>query len=528
MCLAAAFGAKMAAQDYIAPQVVVSNEKVRNNGRVYYSHVVQERQTLYSISKAYEVSLQEIYDANPTLNLETEGLKKNQIILIPARDEASPAPQNYIVHRVKWYEDLSSIARKYNITRKEIMDFNGMATDKVRKKQDILIPVGGAKAPSDIPVHTTDNDDDREDVQDRRGDEDDRAFGGLFDDLFVKEGSHDVSISLLLPFTAAKAGDRTSFMDFYCGSLMAARDLGNNGTNIDIHSFDVAKGSVPVTHERFSESDFAIGPISREDILKAASVCDGATWMVSPLDMQAESLADTLSNLIQAPTPTSVQIKDMVEWIKSDMRPGDKVIVITPKQAGSSYEVMVEREMNRAGVAHSTTALGSMSAQLNASAINRVVLACDFTDKSTVFLIEAVRNLYLLSSRKNDIVLYSTSKIRTYDQIEVEQLHKLNLHACVTYFADYNSEDVRSFVRQYRAVFNTEPSRSAYCGYDLMNYFSSIASKYGKKWPRALDRFDFTGLQSDFKLEKTKTGSYINNAVRRVIYEENFSITLDR
>ncbi len=112
---------------------MVSNDKVRSNGKIYYSHVVQERQTLYSISKAYNVTLQEIYDANPTLNLETEGLKKDQGPPYPhkgghranvVKDSSEEQPQaleqatvnpdvddkptdkDYFIHRVRWFEDL--------------------------------------------------------------------------------------------------------------------------------------------------------------------------------------------------------------------------------------------------------------------------------------------------------------------------------------------------------------------------------------------------------------------------------------
>ena len=39
--LIAAADTAVFAQEYIAPQVVVSKEKVRSGGKVYYSHVVQ-------------------------------------------------------------------------------------------------------------------------------------------------------------------------------------------------------------------------------------------------------------------------------------------------------------------------------------------------------------------------------------------------------------------------------------------------------------------------------------------------------
>ena len=42
------------AQEYQNTPVTVSTEKVRNNGQVFYSHIVLEKQTLYSICKAYE------------------------------------------------------------------------------------------------------------------------------------------------------------------------------------------------------------------------------------------------------------------------------------------------------------------------------------------------------------------------------------------------------------------------------------------------------------------------------------------
>ncbi|MCR5463171.1 MAG: LysM peptidoglycan-binding domain-containing protein [Bacteroidales bacterium] len=664
LCLSAFATVETTAQEYQAPPVTISKEKVRSGGKVYYAHVVLERQTLYSISKAYGVTVEEIYEANPYLGLEKDGLKKDQIILIPYKEEiaqqivaqanaakdqaeqdaaarektaqekavqdaaakekaaqekaaqeaaakekaaqekaakkaakeaakeeaarekaaqdavarekaaqekaaqdaaarekaaqekaakeaaakekaelekaareaaAKQAEDGYFIHKVRWYDDLDGIAKKYGVSKESIKNINRMTSDKVSRKQELKIPLDpvlweGRTVQVDEPTPETNPDDTRVIAfpSEKKGNAEDEE--GILDDLFVREGNHDVNISMLLPFSTSKSGDRTSFMDLYCGSLLAARDLGRDGINLDIHTFDVGGGNMPVTYDRLAASDFTIGPVSKTDILKAAALADGDSWVVSPLDMQVEPLADSLARIIQAPTPTSVQIRDMVEWIKSDMGRGDKVLVVTPSNPASDYLDMVEREMNNLGVSHSTTTLGSMRSLMTTQGINRVVLACDFTERSTVFLLEVVRNLYMTasSSKTTQIVLYSTSRIRTYDQIDVEQLHRLNLHACVTYFVDYNSQDVKDFLLQYRALYNAEPSRSAYSGYDLMKYFSTLANKYGKRWPRALNRVDYSGLQSDFKLEKTSSGSYINNAVRRVVYNPDFSISLVR
>ena len=122
------------AQDYTAPQVTVSKEKTKMGGKLYYSHIVLEKQTLYSISKAYGVSLDDIYSANP--GLKETGLKKNAVILIPdltvkeqekgRKKKAGKEEDKYTVHTVRWYEDLDVIAEKYDVTVESIMELNNL------------------------------------------------------------------------------------------------------------------------------------------------------------------------------------------------------------------------------------------------------------------------------------------------------------------------------------------------------------------------------------------------------------------
>ncbi|MCD8206560.1 MAG: LysM peptidoglycan-binding domain-containing protein, partial [Bacteroidales bacterium] len=72
-----------AAQNYVAPPVTVSSTTVERGGAVYYEHTVLAKQTLYSISRAYDVNIDEIYAANE--GLKESGLKKGSVIYIPAK-----------------------------------------------------------------------------------------------------------------------------------------------------------------------------------------------------------------------------------------------------------------------------------------------------------------------------------------------------------------------------------------------------------------------------------------------------------
>ncbi len=80
------------AQDYPPVPVTISRSQVNMNGKTYYAHIVLERQTIYGITKAYGVTEEDLYAANPLLA--QEGLKAGTVIYIPTVSElkASPKP----------------------------------------------------------------------------------------------------------------------------------------------------------------------------------------------------------------------------------------------------------------------------------------------------------------------------------------------------------------------------------------------------------------------------------------------------
>ena len=60
VCLAGAAPAAYA-QDYQPVPVTVSRSQVSLNGKLYYAHIVLERQTIYGITKAYDVTEEDLY-----------------------------------------------------------------------------------------------------------------------------------------------------------------------------------------------------------------------------------------------------------------------------------------------------------------------------------------------------------------------------------------------------------------------------------------------------------------------------------
>jgi membrane-bound lytic murein transglycosylase D len=115
---------EVSASDTVKTIAVVVVEKSQANQSAKNEHIVQLKETLYSIAKIYNVSVMDLVAWN-NLDLQ-QGIKAGQILKTsdpqPITDEVSTPVS--LIHEVKASDTLYSIARKYNVTIKEIMDWN--------------------------------------------------------------------------------------------------------------------------------------------------------------------------------------------------------------------------------------------------------------------------------------------------------------------------------------------------------------------------------------------------------------------
>lgn len=537
----AVFGCAQAiAQEYVPAPVTVSKEKVKLNGKVYLSHVVMEKQTLYGIAKAYGVKEDDLYEANPSLR-ET-GLQKNAILLIPFReqvpgvsaaaDEEGPGSQNYLEHVVRWYEDIDDIARRYNVSAKEIMEYNGLKNRKLSTRQVLRIPLKkeegtetGETQPAvtveaisadtlAVPVTT-------EDVPE------------VPDSTLLALRSRDYAdFSLILPLRAA-SGTSEMNMDFYSGVLMAMRDLEAEGVKVHLHVYDLNAGIPPI--EDLVKSDFVLGPVASRDLEAILQRVEGRVPVISPLDQKAASLSANYKNFIQVPSAVDHQYEDLAQWVAEDVQPTDKVILITEKGAGNVTapvairSALARRELSYDILNYAIVDGRSIPATLNEimagkDSLNRVIVASE----SEAFTGDVVRNLGIMQGKGYDIVMYAPSKVRTFETIEGTAYHDASLHICTSYHVDYSDPEVNRFVHSYRALFRTEPSQFAFQGYDTARFFVVRCLRYGYRWPRMLGEERSSGLHTDFLFIRDENGNNHNRAVRRIVFEKDYTTTLQR
>ena len=560
IAIGSGFAAELYAQEYESTPVTISKEKLRIGDQVCYSHIVLERQTLFSICQAYNVTLEDIYKYNPSVK--EKGLQKNSILRIPVKEaaeelksepaaEAASAPLQEVItetekpqepgpetaetsrriHTVKWYEDLDVIADKYGVTVEAIMKANGLKGRKLSRRQQLVIPAPGEVLEIETEEITEPVADNQVSIQTDTVQIADTVVKeekkGLADFLFPKK---ETSLSLLLPFKATGSTSSTGNMDFYSGVLMAVYDMAEEGYDTQLNVYDTAGGKMPVTKERLEESDIVIGPVSPTEISQAFETGPDAKAIVSPLDQRALSLVESYRAMIQAPTPHYVLYNDLIAWIKEDMDFSDRLLVISEKGAKQTETVVeMKAAIDSSGLEYKPLSYsilegrnvtGSLEYLMTESGTNRVYIASD----SEAFVNDVVRNLNVMIHKKYEVVLYAPSRIRNYETIEVENFHNASLHISAGYHIDYDDARVQEFLLKYRALFNTEPTQFAFQGYDLASYFIELNARYGNRWYERLDEADKSMLQSTFRFRRDGNGGYVNTGVRRIIYGEDWSV----
>ncbi|MCC5943225.1 MAG: LysM peptidoglycan-binding domain-containing protein [Balneolaceae bacterium] len=94
-------------------------------------HIVRQGETLFSISRDYDVTVSELREWN---NLETDDLRLGQVLVLrPTVREGS------ITHRVQPGESLFAISREYGVTIAEIQQWNNLSDTALEAGRELVI-----------------------------------------------------------------------------------------------------------------------------------------------------------------------------------------------------------------------------------------------------------------------------------------------------------------------------------------------------------------------------------------------------
>jgi LysM repeat protein len=114
------------------------------NGKVFIVHKVDAGETLYAISKRYGVTVEEIVAQNPAADA---GLEIEQILKVPYIPRTARPVVQGRKHIVTEKETLFSISRLYGVTVDELKKWNNLPDNTLSLGQELVIKNAGALTP---------------------------------------------------------------------------------------------------------------------------------------------------------------------------------------------------------------------------------------------------------------------------------------------------------------------------------------------------------------------------------------------
>ncbi|MEJ2594326.1 MAG: LysM peptidoglycan-binding domain-containing protein [bacterium] len=302
----------------------------------YYMHKVQKKETLYSISRLYGVTLQDLYSAN-------EGLSTNidvgQVIRVPNIKIDKP----YIVYTSSSRTRLNRIAKLYNVPLSMLERENPSLSRRILPGQKVRIPVGRkARVTEEEP-----------DTEEETGREEEAVADTTVSpvrkvcDKIRPDFSKTYEVALMIPFYTEELDslDRMQFMSspqegflpfrfirFYEGALLAVDSLRSLGFNINLHVYDVdqsiEKTAKILQDPRLQYMDLIIGPFLNRSFDQVALFAGNFNIpIVNPFSFRNE-ITTKYNSTIKVKPDTDFQAKMLAALIQRD-HALSKVFLIT-------------------------------------------------------------------------------------------------------------------------------------------------------------------------------------------------------
>ncbi|HEX8059843.1 MAG TPA: LysM peptidoglycan-binding domain-containing protein [Cyclobacteriaceae bacterium] len=117
------------------------------NGQTFIVHLVGEKETLFSLSKRYGVTITRILEFNPTAD---GGIEAGQLLKIPYVPKGRTQTVAGTVHKVQPKETLFSISRMYSVSVDDIKAWNNIKDNGLSVGQDILIKKAGSSTTTTV------------------------------------------------------------------------------------------------------------------------------------------------------------------------------------------------------------------------------------------------------------------------------------------------------------------------------------------------------------------------------------------
>ena len=516
---------------------------VRNNkGDIF--HTIQSGETLYRLSKIYDVTAQEICDANPGLS--TSNFKVGEVIIIPNqgykiknkpieqtvadKDNEEEEEHNAAgTHKVRKGETLYSISKKYNITIEELTAANPVLKEEKLKRKMVL----------NIPESKKSN---IEDVANEIIEENKVEYAhkkSIPTDSITR-------VAVILPFLldSYAPSEQGRMIEYYQGFLMAVEKLKNAGYSFEINTYDSGHKGNSLNNllatGKLNNMDLIIGalyPEHNKELAKFAQQYD--IPLVIPFTNKSDELfRNPMAYFINA-TQSHIIPKVSKQFI--NQFPNANVVFVEDTIKGNKQEFIAELtdQLDLNGMNHTTIPISSITTpettlitlkELLKDDKENVIIPTSSDAKTLSSLLPSlVQAKYIDTLDIADYKLFGYPEWQIHAKDTKEQLYEVDTYFYTTFYSHYSMPEVSKFqndyIRRYNCAIQNIYPKYGMLGYDTGYYMLLAISMYGKELPENINNVGYTPIQTGFHFERIGDwGGMVNKKIYFVHYRRDYSI----
>ncbi len=508
--------------------------------KTFSTHKVEKGETLYSISRLYQISIETIIEDNPSID--PIAIPTGQKLLIRKKMKGKSSEEENQSEWSEYQADLNlteqSEGYKYHIVEKGETIYSlskqcGMSEEEFSQLNDLSDGLKAGAIVKLISGTVVVEEATEQPVQ-------------IIEQIGLRRVAPDetLRVALLLPLSNRGTIQR-QFADFYKGFEAGLDSIKvRHGRNIELYVYDTERNieSVKsiVESEAFEGTDLIVGPVYEELLAPVLAYSElHHTPVVSPLATLKESHSSTLFQL--AP-PTDKRYEKMREMLTDTTR---CVTLIYTEQRDSLFEatimsMMGEREYNTHLYEYANPSevaelmkeeeesAGDLSKYIGNGLQNTiVVLSKSETDVDRILsaLSSAQINIVARGGRQPRYEVLGNSEWSRYKNIDRTILFKNNVSLISSYVAKRDNEMIREFDSNFIEAHGALPSLYTYRGFDAAvifgeGLFSGIENH--------LEGEVYTPLQSHYRFEiDPQTGIHTNTEWIKINYKNNYTITTE-
>jgi len=450
-------------------------------GKRYIKHKVKRKETLYSISKKYNISVDDLLKAN--IKIKETGLQKGMIINIPTKD---------FLKQALWQAQQDSL-----------------------KKDSIL--KAETKAKHDTSCKTI--------IFDKNS----RLKIGLMLPFALDNKTLNIELKQLETNAKNTRPKVKPFFDMYQGLLLALEEYKKQGLNIDLYAYDTKKSPYTVKQlmqkPEIKQLDFLIGPVYSNTFDTAIKYKPTELPIINPL----KSINTKNNNCIQLIPSKDIVMEHMTQYLKTfdntrfiviynnnDQKSKDNTWIYSERL--KHYRKTNNKDTTDIIKVKYENKIKNFTKYFDHNKTNIVIIPSE----NQAFVTDIITKLNI-SNKKDSVILFGFKSWMKYN-IQTQYYHNLNLTLFANKLCNYNSENVKNFLKKYREEYNTEASDFSLAGYDILKAFTNFITKYNT-FSNCLSGYKYHGLI--YNLDFRKSNKYFENIkLLKVQFTKDFRLEI--